>query len=44
MTVGFGFVSLRTIGMAVLALVAGPVPSTSNRLLAAGLVMAFASG
>ena len=42
-TVGFGFVSLATIGMAVLALVAGSVPSTSNRLLAAGLVMAFAS-
>lgn len=42
-TVGFGFVSLTTIGMAVLALVAGSVPSASNRLLAGGLVMAFAS-
>lgn len=42
-TVGFAFVSLSTIGAAVLALVAGSKPSTSNRLLAAGLVMAFAS-
>lgn len=42
-TVGFAFVSLTTVGAAVLALVAGSKPSTSNRLLAAGLVMAFTS-